>query len=144
MNPEIQRLGGKKRAASAPRGDAGQFLPKTQQGTQQSGNPAGETQQREDPSFINLSHKPLSKTYTYKKLQLKDLPSQTEWWNALAAQYHGVNLHAELLKAMDWYRVDRVKSPKLYFRNWVEKTYRQAPHQDLTADEVRARLRVVV
>lgn len=91
-----------------------------------------------------VSHLVVVKTKT-QRLTLKDLPTRTHivWWSALAAQYPNVNLHAELLKAMDWHGADRVKSPKLYFRNWVERASLSAPSRDLTADEVRARLRIV-
>ena len=73
---------------------------------------------------------------------LRDLPTSTEWWFALASKYPWIDLHEELLKALDWYRVDRVKSPKLFFRNWVEKAARITPAPYLTAEEARARLRL--
>ena len=79
----------------------------------------------------------------YVKVSLKSLPLHIEWWEALETQYPNVNLHAELLKALDWHRADKVKSPKLFFRNWVEKASLTAPQRDRTADEVRASLRIV-
>jgi hypothetical protein len=38
-----------------------------------------------------------------------------------------------------------VKSPKLFFRNWVERAHSQLPRveEELTLAQVRARLRVV-
>jgi hypothetical protein len=45
---------------------------------------------------------------------------------------------------MDWHRADRVKSPKLYFRHWVENAARWNPREEeLTPDQIRERLRVV-
>lgn len=82
--------------------------------------------------------------YTREKPKLRELPKLTEWWDALADQYPNVNLHAELLKAMDWHRADLVKSPKLYFRNWVERAAESAPARDLTPEQARDRLRIVV
>ena len=49
----------------------------------------------------------------------------------------------ELLKAMDWHRADLVKSPKLYFRNWVHRASGQAPEAELTPEQARARLAIV-
>ena len=96
-------------------------------------------------SEIKSSKRKSSHIYKTKseRLTVQSLPHCTEWWNALADQYPGVNLHAELLKAMDWHRADQVKSPKLFFRNWVERASLSAPQRDLTAEEVRARLRIV-
>lgn len=93
----------------------------------------------------SICPQPKTKTLRHKPLTLKCLPDETEWWDALSAQYPNVNLHKELLKAMDWHRADLVKSPKLYFRNWVERAAGQveAP-RELTYEEARARIRVVV
>ena len=124
---EHQSAAGRARATSATRGSAGQFIPA---GTQ----PQPATSREGSISSKSVRGKPLT---------LKCLPLITDWWDALAEQYPGVNLHAELLKAMDWHRADQVKSPKLFFRNWVERTSLSAPRVDLTPEQIRARLRVV-
>lgn len=59
-------------------------------------------------------------------ITLATLQNATEWWNALAAQYPTVDLAAELARAQDWYGADKVRSPKLYFRNWIERAARDA------------------
>jgi hypothetical protein len=87
---------------------------------------------------VDMSRKPKPKS----SLQLKDLP-KTEWWTSICNEYPTVDCAAELLKAMDWYGADQVKSPKLYFRNWVAKAASWQPPAELTPDELRARLRVV-
>lgn len=134
---KIQSLGGKARAARAARGDSGQFLPARQPAANPAArNPAG----GQDPSSSNSLRRDGVRT---KPLTLKTLHLETEWWEALAAQYPNVNLERELLKAMDWHRADRVKSPKLYFRNWVEKASSWAEPIELTADQIRARMRIV-
>ena len=141
----IQSLGGTTRASSAARGSMGQFLHETQQQTQQ--QTQQETQQENSlPPYnprVGVSKAKL-RPLTKGLKGLSQLPRFTEWWTLLSTQYPGVDLHSELLKAMDWHRADHVKSPKLYFRNWVEKTYLVSGRvRDLTPDEVRARLRVV-
>ena len=119
--------GGKARAAGATRGDAGQFLPASTQ---------RQTQREADSSSTSSSRA--------KPLTLKTLHTATEWWEALAAQYPTVDLHKELLKAMDWHRADRVKSPKLFFRNWVENAARWNPEPvELTHEQIKARMRIV-
>jgi hypothetical protein len=79
------------------------------------------------------------------KLAMKDLPHEEAWWEALAVRYPNVNLHAELLKALDWHRAESVKSPKLFFRNWIERASLSAPSRvvELTPAQIRERLRVV-
>jgi len=54
-----------------------------------------------------------------------------------------VNLHAELLKALDWHGAGRVKSPKLFFRNWIERASLSAPAIARTPEQIRASLRIV-
>lgn len=116
--------GGKARAASATRGNGGQFMP--------AADPAETQRQRQ--------HDPSSK---YVKVSLKSLHLHTEWWESLQTQYPNVNLHAELLKALDWHRADRVKSPKLFFRNWIERASLSAPAIERTPEQIRASLRIV-
>lgn len=117
-----QSPGGKARAATATRGRAGQFVA--------SNNPAS-----------SIQHDPSSSKYV--KVTLKSLHLHTEWWESLQSQYPNVNLHAELLKALDWHRADRVKSPKLFFRNWIERASLSAPAIERTPEQIRASLRVV-
>jgi hypothetical protein len=83
-----------------------------------------------------------SKGNVLTQLRLKDLP-KTEWWTSICNEYPTVDCAAELLKAQDWYRADRVKSPKLFFRNWVARAAKSLLPRELTPDELRARLRVV-
>lgn len=102
----------------------------------------GSTPPKKEKVSIGLSHKP-KPIYVMRRITLADLPTLTDWWAALAEKYPTVDLDAELLKAQDWHRADRVKSPKLYFRNWVHKAASWQPAQELSPDELRARLRVV-
>ena len=135
--PEHQREAGRARARGASRGDGGQFL-------------AGPAEKGKGFPPHPLPKEESSNTYTYirqrvspKPLTLKTLPDDAEWWTALGQQYPGVDLYKELLGAIDWYRSHKVKSPKLFFRHWVEKAYRQMPDREETPDQIRARLRLV-
>lgn len=74
-------------------------------------------------------------------VRLADLPG-TVWWRSLAQQYPHIDLAAELAKAQDWYKADKVKSPKLFFRNWVERAARDRPRSEPTGS-VAEQMRVL-
>ena len=133
----LHSTGGKARAASATRGSGGQFLPETQQEPSITLTGVRNHQHQQETKRSSSRKRSISKT-----LSLSDLPLEIEWWDALAEKYPGVDLRNELLKAMDWHRAHLVKSPKLFFRNWIERAY-GAPQASLTADERRAQLGLV-
>lgn len=144
-------LGGKARSTNATRGRGGQFLSEKPAATQQAEPSTAGRESMNTGLSTSASRRdgvsssnPKTRTTT-KTVSLKSLYIEGEWWEALAAQYPNVDLHKELLKAMDWHGADRVKSPKLYFRNWIERASLSAPSRvvELTPAQIRERLRVV-
>ena len=131
--------GGRARAEHASRGRGGQFMSESQQ------EASANTQHQRD--FGSPTPPPSSSRSSYKPktvgLSLKSLDIGGEWWESLSAQYPNVNLHAELLKALDWHGAGRVKSPKLFFRNWIERASLSAPAIARTPEQIRASLRIV-
>lgn len=84
-----------------------------------------------DESAPNVAPKRSSRRSSSPSLALADLPTKAaEWWSSLVSQYPSVDLAAELQKAQDWHGADKVKSPKLFFRNWVDRAARDRSASD--------------